>query len=279
MARPPVTIKSPCMRKLIHKLTRSTALRKIVKTLHLHLLGNWWLRHFPVVKTLPDSNIRYRARRLESLGLSVEMFDECSLYAVSGLPMHIRTFVDLGCNVGYFTCWLCRETKNTELKGLIVDANPEAIEDAQWHVEANGFRNVHVLHGLAGAGAQEGESDFFVHVSNVVSTASPQGGVSNLSNDWTQLKVPFVSIEKNWQKYFGQEPCDLLKVDIEGSEMDFFRAEPEFLKRVQAILLEWHKWRVSLDEVKTFLASNSFVLKTILHDDGEIGTAIFTRTA
>jgi hypothetical protein len=37
-------------------------------------LGNWWLRHFPVVKTLPDSNIRYRARRLESLGLSVEMF-------------------------------------------------------------------------------------------------------------------------------------------------------------------------------------------------------------
>jgi FkbM family methyltransferase len=267
------------MRKLIHKLARSTALRKTAKTLRLHLFGNWWLSHFPVVKTLPDSNIRYRARRLESLELSVEMFDECSLYALSGLPSRIRSFVDLGCNVGYFACWLCREMKSNQLKGLLVDANPEAIEDAEWHVKANGFCNVYVLCGLAGAGPQMGEADFFVHVSNVVSTSSPQGDVSKLGNDWTHLKVPFIGIEKNWQKYFGDERCDLLKVDIEGSEMDFFHVEPEFLKRVQAILLEWHKWRVSLDEVKTFLASNGFVLKTILHDDAELGTAIFVRTA
>lgn len=199
------------MRKLVHKLTQSAAIRKTVKTLRLHSLCNWWLRHFPVVKTLPGSDIRYRARRLESLSLSVEMFDECSLYALSGLPKHIRTFADLGCNVGYFTCWLCREMKDKELKGLIVDANSEAIEDAQWHVQSNGFHNVHMLCGLAGAGDQNGEGDFFVHVSNVVSTASPRNNTSGLTRDWTQVKVPFVSIEANWQKHFAKNHVIFLK--------------------------------------------------------------------
>ena len=56
------------MRKLTLNLSRSTFVRKVVKFLRLHLLANWWLHRFPVVKTLPGSGIRYRARRVESLG-------------------------------------------------------------------------------------------------------------------------------------------------------------------------------------------------------------------
>lgn len=58
------------MRKLTLKLSRSTIVRKTVKSLRLHLLANCWLRRFPVVKTLPGSGICYRARRVEGLGLS-----------------------------------------------------------------------------------------------------------------------------------------------------------------------------------------------------------------
>jgi len=91
------------MRKLILKLTGSTIVRKTVKFLRLHLLVNWWLHRFPVVKTLPGSGIRYRARRVESLALSVEMFDKGTLYSTSNMSGEIRTFADLGCNVGYCT--------------------------------------------------------------------------------------------------------------------------------------------------------------------------------
>ena len=59
--------------------------RKTVKSLRLHLLVNWWLRRFPVVKTLPGSGMRYRARRVESLALSVEMFDKGTLYSTSNM--------------------------------------------------------------------------------------------------------------------------------------------------------------------------------------------------
>jgi FkbM family methyltransferase len=265
------------MRKLTLKLSRSTIVRKTVKFLRLHLLANWWLHHFPVVKTLPGSGICYRARRVESLGLSVEMLDEGTLYPTSNMLDGIRTFADLGCNVGYFTCWLCHQLKSTQLKGLMVDAHADAIEDARWHVATNNLRNVHVLHGLVGTRGKGGQASFFVHASSVVSTATPPDISSSEANTWTQIQVPCISIEENWRKHFSDEPCDLLKIDIEGSEMDFFRNETSFLQRVQTILIEWHKWRVSLGEIEKFLSEQGFSLKLILHEDAEVGTAIFSR--
>lgn len=266
------------MRKLILRLSGFETFRKTVKLLRLHLLANFWLHCFPIVKTLPGSGIRYRARRVESLGLSVEMFDKNELYSLAELPPDIRTFADLGCNVGYFTCWLCDRLRNRELKGLMVDANAEAIEDARWHVRVNHLRDIHVLHGLVGVESQTGHADFFVHVSNVVSTAIPQTAGITQNNTWKRVEVPCVKLEENWQSCFGSTPCDLLKVDIEGSEMNFFRSEPDFLRRTKAILLEWHKSRVSLNEVKTFLSGQGFALQKILHEDDGLGTAVFKRT-
>jgi FkbM family methyltransferase len=267
------------MRKLILKLTGSAAVRKTVKALRLHLLGNWWLRHFPVVKTLPGTNLRYRARRLESLALSVEMFDQRSLYSISDVPSGIRTFADLGCNVGYFTCWLCHELKNNQLKGLMVDASPEAVEDARWHAEINGFQNIHVVSGLVGAGSKQGAADFFLHTSRVVSTAALPETEADSAGTWTHIKVPYISVGDHWREHFGEEPCDLLKVDIEGSEMEFFRAETRFVRQARAILLEWHKRRVTLDEVTDFLAGLGFSRKAVLHEDAGLGTAVFLQTA
>jgi FkbM family methyltransferase len=271
------------MRKLFLRLANSAGVRGFVKGLRLHLLGNWWLSHFPVVKTLPGSSVRYRARRLESLALSVEMFDQGELYPVDALPSRVRSFADLGCNVGYFTCLLCQRTKSTDLKGLMVDANPEATREAQWHVEANGLRDTQVLQGLVGSGTQKTKAEFFVHKrSNVCSTDVLPEGVGSSSHwssvdDWEKISVPCLSIEQNWQKRFGNENCDLLKLDIEGSELEFFQNETEFMRRVQSILLEWHKQRVTLDQVKSLLGNQGFSLKSVLHEDEGAGVATFVR--
>ena len=263
------------MQKLIFKLISSPVIRKTVLTLRLHVLGNWWVRCFPLIKTLPGSGIRYRARRLESIGLSAEIFVE-GIYTMTNLPKDIRSFADLGCNVGYFTCWLHHELGRPRLKGLMVDANADAVEEARWHVQANQFQDVQVLCGLVGTPA-EAEATFYLHRSNICSAAVPPGDISDSDAAWTRVQVAGVNISETWRKYFGAEPCDLLKVDIEGSEMDFFRNEAAFLDTVQTILIEWHKWRVSLNEIEQFLSSRSFSLKAVLHEDEERGTAVFSR--
>jgi FkbM family methyltransferase len=265
------------MRKLIFRLIGSKYVRTVIKILRLHLLGNWWLRHFPIVRTLPGSGIRYRARRLDSLALAVEMFESDTVYSASDLPANIRTFADLGCNVGYFTCWLCDHLKHQQVKGLMVDANAEAVEDARWQVTANNLSDVHVLHGLVGTGRKDGEATFYLHAANVSSSAVPSVAALRQAFTWTQVQVPCLSVEENWQSLIGDAPCDLLKVDIEGSEMDFFRAEPAFLRRVQTIVVEWHKWQVSFADMEKFLAGQSFTLKSVVREDPKYGTAVFSR--
>src|SRR2546426_12724090 len=99
------------MRHLVTSLSRSAAARRFVQRLRLHRLGNWWLRRHPLVRRLPDSGVLYRATRLESIPLAVEMFERGALYDATLLPPDFSSFVDLGCNVGYFTCWLAHLAK------------------------------------------------------------------------------------------------------------------------------------------------------------------------
>ena len=267
------------MRELILNLSASLPLRKAVKTLGILKFTNFCLRCVPVKKTLPGSGVRFRARRVESLALSAEMFDRDSLYKNSALPAGISSYVDLGCNVGYFTCWLVSQLRNRELRGVMIDANAEAVEDARWHAKENKLQNVHVFHGLAGVkGNASGQADFYLHTSNVCSSATPPADESaQHPESWKKMSMPCVNVEKEWSRLFGDLPCDLLKVDIEGAELDFFKNEPAFLKRVQIVLVEWHKWQVSLPEIETFLTSQGFQLKTVLAEEPLAGTAIFYR--
>jgi len=86
-----------------------------------------------------------------------------------------------------------------------------------------------------------------------------------------------VDVGELWRQRFGVARCQLLKVDIEGSEMDFFRVEQPFLGQVDAILLEWHKWRVKLPEVEALLSASGFKLAEILEEKELEGTCLFRR--
>ena len=140
------------MRRLISSLSRSATLRRVVQLARLHTLGNAWLRRFPYIRKLPGSGVVYRATRLESIPLAVEMFEKGNLYDAALLPVGFATFADLGCNVGYFTCWLAHLAAERRLRGLMLDANPDAVKEAQWHAQANGMPEVFGIHGIAGEG-------------------------------------------------------------------------------------------------------------------------------
>lgn len=266
------------MRQLISKLSRSALLRRLVRLLRLHKLGNRWLRRFPLVKRLPGSGVIYRATRLESIPLAVEMFEKGNLYNASKLPAAFTTFADLGCNVGYFTCWLAHLARGRKLRGLMLDANPDAVQEARWHARANGWDEVFGLHGIVGESGKDGTVDFFLYESNICSTSQmPDLVAMGLQGAWTKIQVPCVSLEENWRRHFGDSRCQLLKIDIEGSELSFLEAEQPFLDRVDAILLEWHKWRVQLPDVQELLARHGFALVEIFEEDRNMGTCLLER--
>jgi FkbM family methyltransferase len=263
------------MRGLIFQLSRSALARNVARRVQFTKIANWWLARFPLVERLPESGVIYRATRLESIPLAVEMFEK-NLYDASLLPGNFSTFIDLGCNVGYFTCWLGHLARGQHLRGLMVDANPEAVKDAQWHATANRWNDVTGLNGVVGAPQGQKATDFYVYESNICSTTSVKDlEAMGLKGKWTKISVPSLQVGPAWRERFGDVRCNLLKIDVEGAELDFLGLEQDFLNQVDSILVEWHKWRVNLDQLKAFLGKRGFALIKILDESAEMGTAFF----
>jgi FkbM family methyltransferase len=219
----------------------------------------------------------YRATRVESIPLAQEMFDKGALYDAALLPTGFTTFADLGCNVGYFTCWLAHLAAGRKLKGLMLDANPHAVADARWHAQANGMSEVFGLHGIVGEGSG-GAADFYIYESNICSMSElPDTAAMGLTGKWEKISVPHVSVGEQWNKHFDGARCHVLKIDVEGSEMNFLRAEEPFLRLVDSIIIEWHKWRVSLTDVRAFLEPRGFRYRKTVEENDQMGTAVFAR--
>ena len=263
------------MRKVVASLSRSALLRRTAKTLRLHEVANAFLRRHPTIKELPGNGIIYRATRLESIPLAVEMLEKGALYPHDVVPSPLVSFADLGCNVGYFTCWLAQQ-RGRALKGIMVDANPEVVKEAQWHAEVNSLSNVHVYHGIAGTTGAS--ADFYLYDSNICSASQPLAeALPDLKGDWKKISVPALNIGKIWRERFGDLPCDLLKLDIEGSELQFLQLEAEFLKRVKVMIAEWHSWGTTKDAFVKELEQQGFRLNRILEDSPTMGTLVVSR--
>lgn len=267
------------MQQLITSFSRSSRARRFVQKLSLHKLVNRWFRRFPYVKRLPGSGIVYRAVRLESIPLATEMFKQGNLYDASLLPQNFSTFVDLGCNVGYFSCWLAHLAHGrSSIRGLMVDANPDAVLESRWHMQANHLSEVFALNGIMGEGRPGESSEFFLYESNICSMSRLTEEVRrSLKGKWTRILVPSLDLEACWREHFGETRCHLLKIDIEGSEMNFLRASQSFLKLVDSILIEWHVWGAGLDEIKKVLAGQGFSYVKTIEEGPTMGTAFFRR--
>jgi FkbM family methyltransferase len=96
----------------------------------------------------------------------------------------------------------------------------------------------------------------------------------------TDVTVPAVSIGSEWRTHFDDTPVDLLKLDIEGNELDFIRYEGKFLtERVRAILLEWHKWHVSLADLDAALGTLGFARRGTYAENDLTGIAMYQATS
>jgi FkbM family methyltransferase len=261
--------------KLIRQLSDVALLRQTARILRLYKAANFYLRFFPIVKQF-SGGIVYRARWVESVLLSRQMLESGAMYPSSKMPTNVETFVDLGCNVGYFACWLAGLSGTRPLKGLMLDANKNVVKEAEWHAQRNHWNEVFAVHGIAGERSASGRADFYLYWSNYCSSTTRN---PSLRGPWKRTQVPCVDVGKLWRQKFGAARCHLLKVDIEGSEMDFFRVEQQFLGQVDAILLEWHKWRVKLSEVEALLLTSGFKLGEIFEEKELEGTCLFQRVA
>lgn len=264
---------------LLHRLGQFPFVHRIAADLRIYQLLNWWLSKYPLVRILPNSGMNIQICSIASLVLAEEMFEE-GCYASPLKEWSVNTVVDLGCNVGWFPCLLKEVGEVASLEGILVDADPSLASSVGWHLQKNGFSGCSFLHGAVGCPASSKEIIFHINPSNTQSSLNPFDDSHPFPVKGTirEVVVPCLRVSKEWESRFGERIIDVMKVDIEGAEMDFFREEIIFIKeKVKRIIVEWHAWKCSLEEISILLEKNSFLHVQILEKDDLGGVAVFTN--
>lgn len=206
-----------------------------------HLFWDWFLRH-------PRTPIAFTAEREISLhhhGLDLLLrpgttdffiFREIFLrdeYELMKLPEKLGTVIDLGGNVGLFTCALLPRAQR------VITVEPVAANflQAARNITRNGGAMANLLR-YAVTGHSGDEITIHLSARNTGMNSVFAGWVEKGGSDG-QETVPTISLPDLLSRVEGD--IDLLKCDIEGAEFDVFQATPApMLRRLCRLVMEVH---------------------------------------
>ena len=258
-------------------LADRTAVHHAIRILRLQAVAQAGLSLRPIKRRLRGTGLTYRIRYLESILLADEIFKR-HIYDAAFEGIDVRTFIDIGSNVGYFPVFAAERTGRRDLVGLVVDANEDMAKESAWHVKHNDLARNVVEHGLVGYPSDQRSATFYVNASSVASSAQPVENPNVPSKGKTRaVTVPTVDLLPRWKKIAGEARIDLLKIDVEGFEVELLSTIGPVLALTDNIVLEWHRWVTSKEEIEAILATHGFRFTTLIHEDIHAGVGVFRR--
>ncbi len=186
-----------------------------------------------------------------------EIFD-CKIYQPA-IDAQILTLMDIGCNAGYFSLYCADAIGRKDIEGIAIDANPEMADETRWHLQKNGLAQIEVIAGLAGAPKTEVKSTFYISRSNIASSAVPRPNPKMpAKGELKAIEVPAIDLAAEWKARHGQKRIQLLKIDVEGYEKELIENSADLLLLADVIIVEIHKWIVSVEQIERQLEQNGF---------------------
>jgi FkbM family methyltransferase len=194
-------------------------------------------------KALPDATIRLQLLRpfrtlleLRELGTDVDTLEEIlteGVYASIAKQIHdCRTIVDLGANVGLATLYLAGSYPESR----VVSVEP--------HPENFAFLSRNVSKLVSSGRCYPLQAAIWSSSGRTLSLSIPNpNGFSGVNVEENgaplHLAASSITMPEVLDRY-RMESLDLLKVDIEGAEVELFSGDISWLERVRAIAIEFH---------------------------------------
>jgi FkbM family methyltransferase len=247
---------------------------RAIRRLRIVELASKMLALRPLQRRLAGGT-RYRVRYGESLLMADEIFKR-QVYRDPFTDRKVRSFVDLGSNVGYFTCYAIDRTAR-DVVGLSVDANPKMATETQWHIEQSGRPRVRGVWSVVGFPTDVEQAPFFLNPSNISGSATVLNPNIPAKGAQTEITVPTIDLNKAWREHAGDLPVDVMKVDVEGFELKVLATIPDLLARTNTVVLEWHKWITPREPVDELLAKAGLELVKVVTEDPHCGVAFYAR--
>jgi FkbM family methyltransferase len=145
-----------------------------------------------------------------------------------------QTFIDIGANYGYFTM-LAAALVGESGKVVAFEANPKLQKMVKMSSERNGYQGRIFSADIALSDTNQDKVTFFVSTDpnqTGISTMHPWQGhikAGNLSSGHT-ITVKTVRFD-DWAQHAGLNAIHMIKLDVEGAELQVLRGMGESLKR------------------------------------------------
>lgn len=264
-------------KSVLRWLTDRPTVHRAIALFRLQALTKAVLSVRAVHRRTPKLGLEYRIRYLETFVIADEIFRRHT-YAAAFEGIDVRTFIDLGSNVGFFAVYAAERTGRKDLTGLVVDANPNMADESRWHMDRNALVRSKVKQGLVGYPKEIKEATFYLNASNVASSAQPNENPNVPAKGKTvKVVLPTLDLIAAWKEHAGERRIDLLKVDVEGFEAQVLKTIGEVLDLTDSIVIEWHRWVATREEVASILESRGFKLTELIGEDIHAGIGVFRR--
>ena len=197
-------------------------------------------------------------------------------------------WLDLGCHYGYFSlyvAWLrAKQDLPQNFRGLLVDADSRVLHGVSTLIQRNHLEaQLSFRHGAISSGS----GSVYFQESDVMSSS-----LSDLLPNTTLATTSSVPIiDQQVIESLLPPPYDLVKIDVEGGEYDFFLSYERILQNTSHMVLEWHSWHRgggSLSQILDLAKSYDFELlqeiqpAKLCGDPAtpcEVGVLLFKRSA
>ena len=160
-------------------------------------------------------------------------FEDLNIYSIFDIDINsINNYVDIGSNYGMSSISFIERDIKTYM--VEADINNVDILNLMWD------RNSKIKIINKAISSIDGEIDFYVSDDSVVSSLYGED-VSGYNLNRSKIVVESITPNKLIEKYIEEDEIDLMKIDIEGAEYDFFEnISDENLKKVKRLVIEFH---------------------------------------
>lgn len=219
--------------------SRTVSVKKRIKSKGSHLL----LRHQYFKYMLLEHDL------LDNFEMAIcrEFFIEHT-YDLKKLQFIPDQIIDCGAYRGFFSLLALSHFPSSIITAI--EAHPVNYERIKKQLEHNNIRSVELVHGAISNSANEFITLFF------------EGSSGSLENSFStkgeHVPVKTVSLEQ-----FIHHNKLLLKIDIEGAELDFFPGIIHRLPPTCAVFIETHDGWNSLSEIKNVFIENGFSFEIV----------------
>jgi FkbM family methyltransferase len=162
-------------------------------------------------------------------------FDNLSIYNVFNFDINqINNYVDIGANYGMSSISFVERN----IKTYMVEADKRNVDILNLMWDKNS--NIKIVD--KAISSENGEISFYLSpgIGSVVSSLY-EADVDGNNSEREKVTVESITPNKLIEEYIEEDEIDLMKVDIEGAEYDFFETiTPENLKKIKRLVIEYH---------------------------------------